>query len=272
MNQMDTSANKPPIQSSGERVSGSSPSQRGTFYFLQVIITVAFVLATLFTAWTPASLLPGSLTDILSQALAPLVETPQSDFPTPTPRPNPRVGIVAGHWGNDPGAVCADGLTEVEVNLSVATKVKENLAALNYEVDVLKEFDPKLSSYRAQALVSIHADSCEYINDQATGFKVAAALANPHPEKASRLIACLRDRYERATGLRFHASSVTPDMTSYHAFEEIHPETAAAIIEIGFLNLDRQILTMSQDLVAEGIAEGILCFLNNEDINPTDVP
>jgi N-acetylmuramoyl-L-alanine amidase len=54
-------------------------------------------------------------------------------------------------------------------------------------------------------------------------------------------------------------------MTSYHAFDEIDPNTAAAIMEIGFMNLDRQILTQQPDLLAEGIAQGVLCYIYNED-------
>jgi N-acetylmuramoyl-L-alanine amidase len=241
-------------------------------YFLQVVLSVAFVVATLFTAWTPAVLLPGGLTERLSEALAPPATTPLADFPTATPRPRPLIGIVAGHWGNDSGAVCPDGLTEAEVNLDVATKVKEDLAALDYDVDVLKEFDPALSGYQALALVSIHADSCDYINDLATGYKVAAALSNPRPEKAARLTSCLRERYAKATGLAFHANSVTADMSSYHAFDEIDSETTAVIIEIGFLNLDRQLLTEQQDQIAEGITAGILCYIRNEDVSPAPQP
>jgi N-acetylmuramoyl-L-alanine amidase len=137
---------------------------------------------------------------------------------------------------------------------------------------VLKEFDAKLSDYRAVALVSIHADSCDYVNDEATGFKVAPSLANPRPEKAARLTACLRDRYGRATQLNLHPNSVTPDMTSYHAFDEINAETTAVIIEIGFLNLDRQILTEQPDLIAKGISDGILCYARNEDISTNQQP
>jgi N-acetylmuramoyl-L-alanine amidase len=266
---METSAPSSPVQ--------AGPSQRtwpGTFYLLQVVLIVAFVLATLFTAWTPASLLPGDLTERLSQALAPrgTEALANLDYPTATPRPSPVIGIVAGHWGNDSGAVCPDGLTEAQVNLDVATKVKENLQALQLDVDVLREFDPALSGYQALALISIHADSCDYVNDQASGFKAAAALANPRPEKAARLTACLRDRYAKATGLPFHANSVTTDMTSYHAFDEIHPETTAVIIEIGFLNLDRQLLTQDQDSIAKGITDGIICYLRNEDVSSADQP
>ena len=246
--------------------------QRGTIYTLQVVIAVAFVVATLFTAWTPADLLPRSLTEILTTALAPPPDAQAINYPTPLPQAQPRIGIVAGHWGNDPGAVCPDGLTEVEVNLNVATKVKENLNALDIDVDLLKEFDPKLNDYQAIALVSIHADSCDYINDQATGFKISSALSSAYPEKAGRLVACLRNRYENVTGLKFHANSITPDMTYYHAFDEVHPNTIAAIIEVGFLNLDRHILTQEPDLVAKGITDGILCYINNEDISPLEQP
>jgi N-acetylmuramoyl-L-alanine amidase len=56
-------------------------------------------------------------------------------------------------------------------------------------------------------------------------------------------------------------------MTSYHAFDEINEETTAAIIEIGFLNLDRRILTKHPDLIANGIMRGILCFVKNENIS-----
>ncbi len=191
---------------------------------------------------------------------------------TTTPRPRPKIGIVAGHWGNDSGAVCSDGLTEVEINLGIATLVKEKLASLEYEVDLLREFDPKLKDYQANALISIHADSCEYINDLATGFKVAAALSNQRPDKATRLTACIRERYEKTTGLSYHAQSVTPDMTSYHAFDEINPETPAVIIEVGFMNLDRQVLTQNQELLANGIVSGILCYIRNEDIFQQEQP
>jgi N-acetylmuramoyl-L-alanine amidase len=68
--------------------------------------------------------------------------------------------------------------------------------------------------------------------------------------------------------MNFHATSVTPDMTSYHAFDEISEETTAAIIETGFLNLDRQMLTKDRDKVVKGITDGILCFVRNEDIVP----
>ncbi len=178
-----------------------------------------------------------------------------------------KIGLVSGHWGNDSGAVCADGFTEADMNLQVASVVQKKLEDANYEVDLLEEFDPGLQGYLAAALVSIHADSCDFINSDATGYKVAASMSNPHPEKSARLTSCLRSRYGQSTGLPVHSQSVTADMTSYHAFGEIDENTVAAIIEIGFLNLDRDFLTNNTDLVVDGIVNGILCYLNNESVS-----
>lgn len=237
-------------------------------------LLVAVLLATVFVAWTPTGFSANSFEDKLA-----LLLTPQPvNNPVGAAAVSPlRIGIVSGHMGNDSGAVCTDSngkvtLTEAEVNLKIATLVQKKLVDLGFHVDLLQEFDSRLNGYRAVAIVSIHNDSCQYINDQATGFKVAAALNTRDANRAGRLLSCLEDRYHAATGLPFHANSITPDMTSYHAFSEIDPNTIAAIIEAGFLNLDRDILTEHTDQVADGIVNGILCFVNNENVLPTPIP
>ena len=53
-------------------------------------------------------------------------------------------------------------------------------------------------------------------------------------------------------------------MTRYHTFYEIDPNTPGVIIEIGFMLADRSLLTQRPDLVAQGIIDGILCFLEEE--------
>jgi len=235
---------------------------------------VAILLAVLFTAWTPNSLFANNLQEQLRLMLTPQAKPNALII---SPQPQLRIGIVAGHNGNDSGAVCMDEndqvvLTEAEVNLKIANFVKENLTAQGFQVDLLNEFDTRLSGYRAVALVSIHNDSCAYINDQATGFKVASSLETRDVNRAQRLTACLVDRYQRATKLTFHAGSITGDMREYHAFSEIDPNTITAIIETGFLNLDREILTNETKRVAAGVTQGILCFINNENVQPTPIP
>ena len=240
---------------------------------LQTTLGVAILLATLFTALPSRGLISGDVYERFGSLL-----TPQQVGQTIlTPQPQIRIGIVAGHSGNDSGAVCRDGngevtLTEADINLEIAALVQQQLTQKGYQVDLLHEFDTRLNGYRALAIVSIHNDSCEYINDQATGFKVAAALNTNDLNRANRLTACLVDRYQAITNMTFHAGSITGDMREYHAFREIDPSTVAAIIETGFLNLDREMLTKHTDQVAAGVVEGILCFANNENVDPTPVP
>jgi N-acetylmuramoyl-L-alanine amidase len=167
------------------------------------------------------------------------------------------IGIVAGHSGNDSGAVCPDGLTEAEVNRTVAEAVSRQLRRRGAAVDLLEEFDGRLTGYRADAFVSIHADSCEV---DMSGFKVANLEGGS--VASEQLVACLWDRYEATTGLTRHPNTITYDMRKYHAFEEIARKTPAAIIEIGFLKGDRKLLTKNPERVAAGIVAGIECFLN----------
>lgn len=243
------------------------------FRATQTIIGIALLLATLFTAFPSQGVANGDFYNRLSLILTPhSAEGAQLVSP-----PRLRIGIVAGHYGNDSGAVCYDGngnvtLTEVDVNLEIAAMVQQQLTQHGFEVDLLEEFDERLNGYRAVAIVSIHNDSCEYVNDEATGFKVAAALNTHDLNRANRLTACLIDRYHSETDMTFHAGSITGDMREYHAFREIDSSTIAAIIETGFLNLDREILTKNTELVAAGVVDGILCFTNNENIEPTPIP
>lgn len=258
---------KPPV-----RPRKSHPSRA---HLLGPTLLVAVFLATLFTAWTPTSLSVGNLSDQLALLMTPRPVGGEAAISTPLPPL--RIGIVAGHLGNDSGSVCTDAngevtLTEQELNQKIATLVQSSLTARGFQVDLLQEYDTRLAGYRGAALVSIHNDSCDYINDQATGFKVAAAMDTRDLNRANRLTACLVDRYARLTGLTFHAGSITLDMTDYHSFSEIDPNTVAAIIETGFLNLDRVYLTQHTDQVADGIVQGILCFVNNENIEPTPFP
>jgi len=236
----------------------------------------AAVLATVFTAWTPASLDPGELASRLLAGFDRQSAATTPAAPVVSAGEGLKIGIIAGHSGPypstglpDPGSTCPDGLTEAEVNLGIAKLVVSGLQGAGMNVDLLEEWDKRLAGYRAVALVSIHADSCEWINDQATGYKVATSLESAIPDRAQRLVACIVDRYGRTTGLHFHQGSITRDMTEYHSFNEINTQTPAAIIETGFLNLDRDFLTKSPDKAARGIVEGVLCFINNE---PASMP
>jgi N-acetylmuramoyl-L-alanine amidase len=200
-------------------------------------------------------------TPTLEPSSTPVPPTPTEEHPG-----MPLVGIVAGHWGNDSGAECPDGVTEQQVNLDIARRVTEKLRAKGVWTDLLQEFDSRLTDYRADVLLSIHADSCEPVDADppASGFKVARSAASAIPTTEDRLVTCLKEEYQKATKMAFHENSITSDMTSYHSFSEIHADTPAAIIETGFLHLDYDMIVKQPDLPAQGITNGILCFLDNQ--------
>ena len=203
----------------------------------------------------------------------PLFQSGQNNgesYGSETPGVTLRVGLVVGHWGHDVGAICSEslgGYREVDINYTVADLTRQYLQAEGIKVDLLKEFDEQLMGYQGDALISIHADTCEYIPELGTGFKIAEAVDNKRPEQAARLMACMDNRYGDITGLRLD-HRITPDMTSYHAFSEVDQNTPAVIIETGYMNQDRELLTQNPSLVARGITAGIMCYLNREEISP----
>ncbi len=224
------------------------------------VLLAAALSATLFTALPATGIGLGS----------PLFPPDRNFSNQATPDIQLHVGLVVGHWGFDTGAICPQSLggdVEVDINYQVADLTRQYLQVEGVRVDLLHEFDEHLDGYQSNALISIHADTCEYIPDLGTGFKIAEAADNKRPEQAARLMACLKNRYGETTGLRYD-HRITEDMSSYHAFGEIDTNTPAVIIETGFMNQDRDLLTKHPDLVARGIAAGIMCYLNREEITP----
>jgi N-acetylmuramoyl-L-alanine amidase len=239
------------------------------------LFVIAFLLGIAYVAWlasgassdTPTPTAPATIpaaqvgpTRTLRPTRTPkATQTPEiSASPSPAPR-NFKVGVVAGHWQHDPGAVCPDGLQEAQINLDIASRVVAILQHRDYDAELLPEFTDKLHGYKADAFVSIHADSCEAPG--VSGFKVARVAASAIPEEEDRLVACLSYEYANATGLRFHRDTITFDMTDYHAFQEIEPQTPGAIIEMGFMDADRELLTEHSSQVAQAVVQGIICFL-----------
>lgn len=240
------------------------------------LLSLAFALGIAYAVWLSSSMpamegseaaAPGSAaTDVPQPSRTPRpTRTPRpgptlevSPTPSPTPLP-PKIGIVAGHYQSDSGAVCPDGLQEATINLDVAARVVAILQYEGYRAELLAEFSPSLDGYQADAFVSIHADSCDVPG--VSGFKVARVSGSAIPEMEDRLVNCLIREYGQATGLSFHSDTITFDMTGYHAFREIEPLTPGVIIELGFMAADRELLTERSYDAAQGVARGIVCFL-----------
>jgi N-acetylmuramoyl-L-alanine amidase len=247
----------------------------GFVYTLLIVGIAACIGSTIFTWFTDPQFFDSAVVSGL-QVVDATGEATNAPTSMPTPNWFRRVGIVSGHRGpeDDPGAVCDDGLTEAEINFNVATLVVRNLRALGYSVDLLDEFDTRLDNYQAAALVSIHANDCRDYGEVVSGFLVAKAAARAEGGPDSRLAECIAQYYGDATGLN-RGFNLTIDMTDYHSFREIHPLTPAAILELGFMRADRDLLTGEPDLMAQAITQGVLCFLNPNDsqaAQPEDVP
>lgn len=229
------------------------------------------MVATLFTIWTPASLFDSRLAESLSKAVNNRQQSTQYVRPTPTSRPIPHIGLVAGHWEDSNGFECSDGIKESDINLNIATMVQQRLVAEGFTVDLMKEKDTKLMQYSGLLVLSIHSDTCKYIDNTATGFKVASSYyTDEYSVKANRLVTCMVDRYSSETGLRF-INEITDHMSTYHTFDEININTPTIIMEAGYLNLDKDLLIKQPDKVAKAITDGVLCYLRNEPLKNTPV-
>lgn len=240
-----------------------------TLRTLVIVVIAAVLVSTLFSLWTRPDFFSDEFRAGLNQVQATQRVINIQPSPLPTETRAVRIGVVAGHSGrprdesfvSDPGAVCPDGLTELEINEAVAREVVAALRRLEYQVDLLEEFDERLAGYEADVLVSIHTNDCQDYGDAGTGFSAASASARQTTRGDDEyLLECLIDQYGKITGLPRHFG-LTYDMTDYHTFGEVSADTPTAIIELGFMNRDRLMLTTQRPLLAQGIVNGILCFL-----------
>jgi len=236
---------------------------------LVIALAAAVLVSTIFSLWTRPNFFSDEFRAGLNEVQATQRVVQIQPSPLPTDTHEIRIGIIAGHSGRpqdptfeaDPGAVCPDGLTELEINEAVARRVVTILSQDRYMVDLLTEFDPRLEGYQADVLVSIHSNDCQDYGPAGTGFNAASASARQTTRgQDEKLLACLISQYAATTGLPQHYG-LTYDMTDYHTFSEVAVDTPTAIIEIGFLRNDRAFLTQQQDLIAQGIVNGIRCFL-----------
>lgn len=230
------------------------------FFLIAAVVTVFGLFFSLFNV----ARRPLQISEMISPGLGTSAPTRFAVAAPPTLTPDlPLVALLAGHSGGaDPGAICPDGLREVDVTTDVAQRTKTILEARGYRVDILAEFDARLNSakrdYAPRVFLALHADSCV---KYASGYKVARATNSAAPDEDDRLVRCITSEYFASTQLPFHSDSITTDMTHYHALNEIDPKSPGAIIELGFLGSEHELLKNHRPLLAEGVANGIDDFM-----------
>jgi N-acetylmuramoyl-L-alanine amidase len=233
---------------------------------------------------------PGDPDDPWSAAAPPggaIVETPgptagpnaTGTIRIPVPRAIPtgprRVGIQAGHWKTDEAPAELrrlevqtgaewEGITEVEINLDIAQRVAVILNSHGIAVDLLPTTIP--TGYVADAFVALHGDS-DGVGEW-SGFKLAhGSRRGPHEDA---LLASLKEHYGAASGLAYDPTHISNNMRGYYGFSwsrfqhAVAAHTPAVILEMGYVSHDhdRALMLDKADVLAAGIAEGIMRFLS----------
>lgn len=236
----------------------------------------------------PTSTLAPSDTPTRTPTATPTVTETPTATPTDTPYPTrppersggpvpvqnnhsgPRwVTLQVGHWRNEnfpeeldhlranTGA-SALGVSEVEVNLSVAKLTAQVLHERGYSVEVLEATVPV--NYTTDLFISLHADGNRQTSVR--GFKAAAPWG--FPTASEKFVGFLYEEYGKATGLPVDPRT-SDAMANYYAFNPIKyrhalsPHVPAALLEMGFVTnpLDRKLMVEEADRIAFGIANGV---------------
>jgi hypothetical protein len=207
--------------------------------------------------------------------------------PTPTPTA-PHVGVQVGHWRlkdlpdelanirGDSGTYYR-GYDEWEVNIEIAQRLQRRLEAAGVVVDLLPATVP--AAYQADAFVAIHCDGVNGASaERRRGWKAATPFRSSPAAEA--LLEAVEASYGRVTGMPQDTRGASFEMRAYYAFaayryqHTIAPTTPAIIVEAGFVTHpeDRALLFDNPDLVAQGIAEGLLAYLASRDPAATRPP
>ena len=225
----------------------------------------------------PARDVPGVPPVALAPPGGAIVQANGVRIPKPVMPTGPRrIGIQVGHWMTDQvpaelgtrivfqtGTSWA-GIDEVDVNMDIAARIKAQLTARGYIVDIIPTTVP--AGYLADLFLALHADGDG--TGENSGFKLAhGSRRGPFED---RLVALLRAEYEAVTGLSYDAEHVTRAMTAYYAFNwgryqhAAAAHTPAAILEMGYLSNghDRELMVNKADAVATSIVNGIQKFLD----------
>jgi N-acetylmuramoyl-L-alanine amidase len=195
------------------------------------------------------------------------------------------VVLDPGHGGQDQGAAGARRVLEKKVVLDIARRVRSRLQACGVGVKLTRPKDETLAlgartaaaaAWGADVLVSIHLNSAR--NRDARGVETYVIASEGFASTAAArgdLRPCPGNDHEAASTVLAYfvhkgvlAQTRTPDRGIKHARFEIlrSAPCPAALIECGFVSNPtdeaRLIEARHRDAIAEGIARGILTYIN----------
>lgn len=195
----------------------------------------------------------------------------------------PTVALQVGHWKNNElpeelerlrgnSGSSGGGKMEWEVNFQIAILTNQILGQKNINVEILPATVPQ--NFWSDVFIAIHADGSEDVYKR--GFKVSTPWRD-YSGKARSLLEFIEEEYQKATGFE-KDPNITNNMRGYYAFawwrydHAVHPMTASIILETGFLTnaTDRKTIVSNPEISAEGLASGIIRYLESQNLLPNE--
>lgn len=195
--------------------------------------------------------------------------------------PNQRIKIAvdAGHGGYDPGTSSADGVSEKDVNLAIALKLREVLLLNGYDVVLTRDEDedflmtsgPKkqkdmnarkkiIEESGAHYLISIHTNSIP-----SPKWRGAQTFYQSDREQSSSLAMKIQEQLKIATDTNREAKP-----TDFYLTREI--EVIGVVIEAGFLSNPEECANLLNEeyqyRLAWSITKGLTEFLEKDRNRP----
>lgn len=186
----------------------------------------------------------------------------------------PVIIVDAGHGGVDGGAVASDGTVEKDINLKIALKLRDCLAAMGFSVLLTREGDYsihdssagtirqkkvsdiknrlKMTSDHPEALfVSIHQNT--YTSSKYRGSQVFYAAQNPKSRELAELLqTSLRDQLQPE-----NTRQIKPSPKSIYLL--YHMQSVGALVECGFLSNHDETQMLKSDDYQNKLAFSIAC-------------
>ena len=247
----------------GPYLSGVRYAQHGAGFYPGSDCTVRIVLD--LAAGVTAA---GSLTVATSDAGV-TVSAHAAPAAQPSEPVNPQdftIVIDPGHGGDRPGA-CYEDIMEKDIDLAVSLKLVTILQNCGYQVIMTRSTDVEVGLYEraglanaagADVFVSIHANAAENRPD----YQGIYTYYHPSSNRGARLAQAIQTPLCQITGA---VDRGTKD-ADFVVLRET--EMCAVLVETGFMTNHEELMDLNEDsyqqLVAQGIARGIIDYLNAE--------
>ena len=174
--------------------------------------------------------------------------------------------IDPGHGGDRPGA-CYEDIMEKDIDLAISLKLVTILQNCGYQVIMTRSTDVEVGLYEradlanaagADVFVSIHANAAENRPD----YQGIYTYYHPSSNRGARLAQAIQTPLCQITG------AVDRGIKDADFVVLRETEMCAVLVETGFMTNHEELMNLNEDsyqqLVAQGIARGIIDYLNAE--------